>query len=59
MELKKKIIRTVIEEIVVDLDEPGQTLNFVTHWKGGCHTEFTMDKPRSGVARTTALRMSN
>ena len=56
MELKKKIIRTVIEEIVVDLDEPAETLNFVTHWKGGCHTEFTMDKPRSGVGRTTDIQ---
>jgi hypothetical protein len=53
MELKKKIVQTVIEEIVVDLDEPSQTLHFVIHWKGGRHTAFDMDKPRSGVGQTT------
>jgi hypothetical protein len=53
MELKKKIVQTVIEEIVVDLEEPSQTLHFVIHWKGGRHTAFDMDKPRSGVGRTT------
>jgi len=29
IELKKKIVQTVIEEIVVDLDEASQTLHFV------------------------------
>jgi DNA invertase Pin-like site-specific DNA recombinase len=53
MELKKKTIRTVIDEIVVNLDESNQTLHFVIHWKGGCHTEFKMDKPRSGVGKAT------
>ncbi len=53
MELKKKTIRTVIEEMVVNLDGSNQTLHFVIHWKGGCHTEFKMDKPRSGVGKAT------
>jgi DNA invertase Pin-like site-specific DNA recombinase len=55
MELKKKIIRTVIEEIVVQLDESTQMLQFILHWKGGCHTEFQMEKPRSAVGKTTEL----
>ena len=56
MELKKKIVRTVMEEIVVDLDESTATLHFVIHWNGGCHTEFEMDKPRSGVGKTTDIK---
>jgi hypothetical protein len=55
MELKKKIIRTVIEEIIVRLDDSTQMLHFVIHWKGGCHTEFEMEKPRSAVGKATAV----
>ena len=55
MEAKKKIIRTVIEEIVVQLDESTQMLQFIIHWKGGCHTEFRMEKPRSPVGKATDL----
>ena len=55
MDLKKKIARTVIEEVLVDLDEDTDTLCFTIHWKGGTHTQFTMDKPRSAVGRKTAV----
>jgi DNA invertase Pin-like site-specific DNA recombinase len=53
MEVKKKIIRTVIEEIIVRLDDSTKMLHFVIHWKGGCHTEFEMEKPRSAVGKAT------
>jgi len=54
--LKKKIARSLIHEIVVNLEENTQTLDFVVHWHGGCHTRFTMAKPMSGaVAHKTAL----
>jgi len=55
METKKKIIRTVIEEIVVQLDDSTQMLHFVIHWKGGSHSEFQMEKPRSPVGKATDL----
>jgi DNA invertase Pin-like site-specific DNA recombinase len=56
MVLKKKIARTLINEIVVDLDEAAQTLQMIIHWHGGCHTAFTMPKPQSGaVVHKTAL----
>jgi DNA invertase Pin-like site-specific DNA recombinase len=55
VELKKKIARTVIEEVLVDLDEDTDTLCFTIHWKGGTHTQFQMDKPRSPVGRQTAV----
>jgi hypothetical protein len=52
-ELKKKIVRTVMEEIIVQLDDASQMLRFVIHWKGGCHTEFQMEKPRAAVGKAT------
>ncbi|MFQ5668619.1 MAG: recombinase family protein [Candidatus Binatia bacterium] len=56
MTLKKQIARLVIHEIVVDLDEATQTLHFIVHWQGGCHTALSMPKPQSGaVAHKTAL----
>jgi DNA invertase Pin-like site-specific DNA recombinase len=56
MVLKKKIARTLIHEIVVDLDEAAQTLQITIHWHGGCHTALTLPKPQSGaVAHKTAL----
>ena len=56
MEEKKKIARTLIHEIVVNLDESTRELSLIIHWQGGCHTAFTMPKPQSGaVAHKTAL----
>ncbi|MCP5010148.1 MAG: recombinase family protein [Aestuariibacter sp.] len=56
MVLKKKIARTLINEIIVDLDDETQQLHFIIHWHGGCHTAFAIPKPRSGaVQHKTAL----
>ena len=56
MVLKKKIARTLINEIVVDLDEAAQTLQMIIHWHGGCHTALALPKPQSGaVAHKTTL----
>ena len=55
MTLKKRIARTLINEIVVDIDA-AQQLNMVIHWHGGCHTTFSMNKPMSGaVVHKTAI----
>lgn len=52
---RKKIIRTVIKEVIVNLNEENQVLKFIIHWEGGCHTEFEMPKPVSGVGQKTSL----
>jgi hypothetical protein len=54
VELKKRILRTVVEEVIVTADDAG-TLRFVVHWTGGCHTEFAMARPRSGREQKTTL----
>lgn len=45
MELKKKIVRTIVEEVIVNQEDESQTLRFIIHWKGGAHTEFEMRRP--------------
>ncbi|MEI6451873.1 MAG: recombinase family protein, partial [Actinomycetes bacterium] len=54
-ELRKRIVRTVVEEIVVSAIGDGDRLSFVIHWKGGSHSSFEMEKPRSGVGQGTSL----
>jgi hypothetical protein len=54
-ELKKKILRTMLEEILVTHDEARDTLRFTLHWAGGTHTALEMPKPRSGAGQATAL----
>ncbi|MGQ9673843.1 MAG: recombinase family protein [Candidatus Aminicenantales bacterium] len=54
-QVKKKIIRTAVEEVTADLDEERNVLSLTIHWKGGCHTRFEMAKPVSGVGRKTSL----
>ena len=52
-ELKKRIVRTLVEEVLV-AEQPQGTLDFVVRYKGGVHTSFTMPKPRAGVGEKTA-----
>jgi len=45
-ELKKRIIRTVIKEIVVYSED--QIIKLVIHWEGGDHTELEVLKNKTG-----------
>jgi hypothetical protein len=54
METKKKIVHTVIEEIVVRLDEETKLIHFWIHWKGGAHACFELLKPRSPFGKSTS-----
>src|SRR6266436_2327866 len=51
--LKKMIFRTTMEEIVVRADADKKTLEFTIHWKGGVHTQLTMERPRSATETAT------
>jgi DNA invertase Pin-like site-specific DNA recombinase len=48
LRLKQRILRTVIEEIVVDVDQPTNQVVMLIHWSGGRHTELRITKPRTG-----------
>jgi hypothetical protein len=53
--LKKMILRTAIEEIIVRTDAKKATLHFTIHWKGGVHTLLEMNRPRSATETATPL----
>ena len=48
-DIKKRILRTVLTEIVVTKDD--NKLRLVLHWQGGDHTELQYDKPGKGQHR--------
>lgn len=49
--LKKRIVRTLIEEIAADIDDHSNEVLLVIHWKGGAHTELRVPKRRRGDSR--------
>jgi excisionase family DNA binding protein len=68
-DLKKRLLRTVLREIVVYVQQ--QTLRVLMHWQGGQHTEVELRRRRPGehryvsppetvtLIRELALRMSD
>jgi len=54
MALRKTIIRTVVQEIMVNEDAAAGELQCIVHWRGGSHTRFDMPKPQWGLADQTA-----
>jgi DNA invertase Pin-like site-specific DNA recombinase len=46
--LKKRIARTLIQEVIADLDREQGRLILVVHWKGGIHTELRLRHRRRG-----------
>lgn len=46
--LKKRIVRTLIHEVVVDVDPPAGEVILTIHWKGGVHTELRLPRRRRG-----------
>ena len=45
---KKRILRALISEIIVDIDEQTSELVLLIHWKGGVHTPLRLPRRRSG-----------
>ncbi len=54
--LKKRIVRTLIEEVLVDVDSSAGELILTLHWKGGVHTELRLPRRRRGQSSTQTLR---
>lgn len=51
--LKKRIVRTLIHEVVADLDDAPSEIVLVIHWVGGVHTELRLPKRRRGQRNAT------
>ena len=52
--LKKRIVRTVIHEVVADIDDDASEIVLLIHWMGGVHTELRLPKRRRGQRNSTA-----
>jgi len=50
--LRKRIVRSLIQEVVVDVDEAASEIALVIHWKGGLHTEVRVPRRRRGQNST-------
>jgi hypothetical protein len=49
--LKKRILRTLIEEIVADFVDNGREVRLRVHWKGGVHTDHRCHRRRPSCTR--------
>jgi hypothetical protein len=50
-ELKKRILRTVLREIVINHTDDGRAHVLVLHWQGGVHPELRVQRNRPGHHR--------
>jgi DNA invertase Pin-like site-specific DNA recombinase len=48
IDLKKRIIRTLIHEIIVDVNHSSATVEMQIHWAGGVHTALKVRKNKPG-----------
>jgi hypothetical protein len=52
--LKKRIVRTIIHEVVADIDDAADEIVLVVHWIGGVHSEMRLPKRRRGQRNSTS-----
>jgi hypothetical protein len=52
--LKKRIVRTVIHEVIADIDAEAAEIVLLVHWIGGVHSEIRLPKRRRGQRNSTA-----
>jgi DNA invertase Pin-like site-specific DNA recombinase len=52
--LKKRIVRTLIHEVVADVDAAAGEIILVIHWQGGVHTELRLPRRRRGTCTATS-----
>jgi DNA invertase Pin-like site-specific DNA recombinase len=46
--LRKRIVRSLIHEVIVDIDNTACEVVLLIHWKGGVHTELRVPRRRRG-----------
>jgi DNA invertase Pin-like site-specific DNA recombinase len=52
--LKKRIVRTLIEEVIADVDAEAGEIILQIHWRGGTHTELRFPRRRRGQVSHTS-----
>jgi DNA invertase Pin-like site-specific DNA recombinase len=48
MRTKQQLVRALVEEIVVDVDDRTREVVLLIHWRGGRHSELRVRKPETG-----------
>ena len=48
MRTRQQLVRTLVNEIIADIDEAAREIVLTIHWKGGQHSELRLRKPRTG-----------
>ena len=51
--LKKRIVRALMKEVIVDLDAERSEIVLTIHWQGGVHTELRVPRRRRGTSTST------
>ena len=51
--LKKRIVRTLVHEVVADIDDVASEIVLIVHWAGGAHSEMRLPKRRRGQRNST------
>ena len=52
--MRKRIVRTLIHEVVADIDDTTSEIVIVVHWSGGVHSEIRLPKRRRGQRNSTS-----
>ncbi|WP_404294813.1 recombinase family protein (plasmid) [Microvirga sp. RSM25] len=52
--LKKRIVRTLIHEVIADIDDAASEIVIIVHWVGGVHSEMRLPKRRRGQRNSTS-----
>jgi excisionase family DNA binding protein len=48
MQARQKLLRALIVDIIVDVDDQAREVILAIHWRGGQHSELRIKKPRTG-----------
>ena len=52
--LRKRIVRALIQEVVVDVDDTAAEVVLLIHWKGGVHSELRFPRRRRGQSNANS-----
>ena len=52
--LKKRIVRTLIHEVIADVDQDAAEIVLLIHWIGGVHNEIRLARRRRGQRNSTS-----
>ncbi|GLR92335.1 hypothetical protein GCM10007857_90610 [Bradyrhizobium iriomotense] len=55
--LKKRIVRTLVHEVVADIDDAASEIVLIVHWVGGVHSEIRLPKRRRGQRNSTSANI--